>query len=282
MGLDMTIGFIGAGVMAEVMISGLLEEGLVKREQVFASNRTKERADALAEKYGIESSTDNVEVASQADVVVLSVKPQTLPKVLRELNGFIKPSATVLSVVAGAKIAPLQKGLGHKKVVRCMPNLPCRIRKGMTVWAAAAEVDIATKATVQSLLEVMGEALLVSDEGHVDRATAVNGTGPAIVAEFVKAMLEAATYLGEPRSVAHDTVLATLVGTATMIREAGDRGVHVAQLIDEVTSPGGTTSRALQVLKREGFAACITESIEAAYERTVVLGADLEKSMEPK
>jgi len=133
---------------------------------------------------------------------------------------------------------------------------------------------------IRQILGVMGEELQVDDESHVDRATAVNGTGPAIVAQFVKAMLEAATFIGEPRSVAQQTVLATIAGTAEMIRQAADEGKHVAQLIDEVTSPGGTTSRALQVMKQGRFSAVLTDAISAAHERTIALGQSLEESLD--
>ena len=126
------------------------------------------------------------------------------------------------------------------------------------------------------LAGVMGGVIRVADEGHVDRATAVNGTGPAIVAQFVKAMLEAAAYIGESRSVAKETVLATMVGTAKMLQDSDG---HVASLIDEVTSPGGTTSRALQVLKQGRFSAVLTESVDAAYQRTVELGQKLEDDL---
>jgi pyrroline-5-carboxylate reductase len=147
----------------------------------------------------------------------------------------------------------------------------------MTVWAAPEGTAAEDLDRIRSILRVMGEEILVMDEGHVDRATAVNGTGPAIVAQFVKAMLEAATFIGESRSVAQETVLSTLVGTAEMIRAGAKDGIHVAQLIDEVTSPGGTTSRALQVLKQGQFSAVLTEAVDAAYQRTLVLGENLEK-----
>ncbi len=277
MGDQWTIGFVGAGVMAEVMIAGLLDEGVVEPGRVLASNRRPLRSEELSERYGIETTIDNAAVAAEADVVVLSVKPQTLPGVLRELEGKIKPEATVLSIVAGARTAVLQRGLGHERVARCMPNLPCRIRQGMSVWAAPEDTPADHVSRIEAVLGVMGEAIRVSDEGHVDRATAVNGTGPAIVAQFVKAMLEAAAYIGESRPVAKETVLATLAGTAQMIR---DSDVHVAELIDEVTSPGGTTSRALQVLKQGRFSAVLTESVDAAYQRTLELGESLEKKME--
>ena len=212
-------------------------------------------------------------------MLVLSVKPQTLPRVLPQLHGQVRPEVPVLSIIAGARSGMLCQGLGHTRVVRCMPNLPCKIRQGMTVWYAPPEVAPEDTERIRQILGVMGAELRVTEEGHVDRATAVNGTGPAIVAEFVKAMLEAAAYIGEPRDVARETVLATLSGTAELIRRSD---VHVAQLIDEVTSPGGTTSRALQVLKRGSFGAVLTESVDAAYQRTLELGAALEAQQSPQ
>ena len=143
----------------------------------------------------------------------------------------------------------------------------------MTVWSAPVDADAADCQRVSEVLGVMGDEIQVEDESHVDRATAVNGTGPAIVAEFVKSMMEAATYIGESRTVAQKSVLSTLLGTVEMIGQSEE---HVAQMIDEVTSPGGTTSRALQTLKQGKFGAVLTEAVTAAYERTVELGVQLE------
>lgn len=270
------LGFIGAGVMAETMIAGLLEEGLLPASRIMASNRRPERAAALEATYGLRGTLDNAAVARGADVLVLSVKPQTLPVVLRELSGQIPPGTLVLSIVAGARASVLCRALRHDRVVRCMPNLPCRIRRGMTVWHSPPDTPEADIARVRLILGVMGGELRVHEEGHVDRATAVNGTGPAIVAEFVRAMMEAATYIGEPRQVARETVLATLLGTAELIRRSDS---HVAELIDEVTSPGGTTSRALQVLKQGRFGAVVTDAVDAAYLRTIALGEALESRL---
>jgi pyrroline-5-carboxylate reductase len=274
--MSWTLGFVGAGVMAEVMIAGLLEEAVLPAQRIIASNRRAARSAELVGRYGIRCSQDNLAVAEQADVLVLSVKPQTLPKILPQLAGKLRPSTMVISIIAGASSAVLERGLKHGRIARCMPNLPCRIRRGMTVWYAPDATSPADLQRIESILGVMGQAIQVTEETHVDRATAVNGTGPAIVAEFVKAMLDAATYIGEPRNVARETVLATLVGTAEMIRSSD---AHVSQLIDEVTSPGGTTSRALQVLRNGRFSAVITDSIDAAYQRTVELGAALEEKV---
>lgn len=277
--MDWTIGFIGAGVMAEVMIAGLLEEGVLTPFRIHASDPNPARRAALAEGHGVTVWDDNVRVAEEVDLLVLAVKPQSLGRVLPVLHGRLKPEAVVLSIVAGASMRVLTGGLGHDRVVRCMPNLPCRIRQGMTVWYAPPALDDLDRRRVQQALGVMGREVSVTDETQVDRATAVSGTGPAIVGEFVKSMLEAATFIGESRSVAQETVLSTVLGTAEMIRRAADDGVHVAQLIDEVTSPGGTTSRSLQVLKRGGFHATVTDAVAAAYDRTVELGGALESKL---
>ena len=271
-----TLGFVGCGAMAEVMIAGILEEGLLDPQQIIASNRRTTRGEALSSTYGIRTTVDNLAVAREANVLVLSVKPQSLAGILNQLRGALSEETMVLSIVAGAGMQVLREGLGHDRVARCMPNLPCRIREGMTVWAAPPDTDPADTARIEQILGVMGGVIRVPDEGHVDMATAVNGTGPAIIAQFVKAMMEAAAYIGESRSVAKETVLATMVGTAKMLQ---DSDTHVASLIDEVTSPGGTTSRALQVLKQGRFSAVITESIDAAYQRTEALGQDLEDSL---
>lgn len=267
------IAFVGAGVMAETMIAGLRAEG-IPADRILASHRRADRAAELTARHGIEVRMDNASVAADADLVVLATKPQSLPHVLPELRGRLRPDAVLLSIVAGARAGLLTDALAHPHVVRSMPNLPCRIREGMTVWYAAPTLGEADLARVRTVLRVIGAEVRVEDEGHVDRATAVSGTGPAIVAHFVKAFLEAAAYIGEPRGLARETVLATLEGTVEMLRRSDG---HVAELIDEVTSPGGTTSRALQVLKNGRFSAVLTESIDAAYARSTELGENLER-----
>lgn len=257
------------------MITGLLAEGFAPA-RIIASHRRADRVEELA-KHGITASVDNA-VAARADVVVIAVKPQTLLPVLAGIAGSVQSDALVLSIVAGARISVIRRALRHDRVVRCMPNLPCRIRQGMTVWCAgggASALSFDDRMRVRAVLGVMGKEIEVEEEGHVDRATAVNGTGPAIVAHFVKAFLEAAAFIGEPRNVARETVLETLAGTVEMIRRSDG---HVAELIDEVTSPGGTTSRALQVLKNGRFSAVLTEAVDAAYQRTRELGDQLEKT----
>ncbi|HWM93145.1 MAG TPA: pyrroline-5-carboxylate reductase [Thermoanaerobaculia bacterium] len=270
------IAFVGSGVMAEVMISGLLTQEGADPGRIWASGPRAERAAQLRETYGVHGTTDNLEAVSNAELVVLSVKPQTLPKVLPEIREAIRERHLVLSIIAGARMKVLGSALGHPAIVRCMPNLPCRIHRGMTVWTATREVRPEAREEVRSILLTMGKEIYVSDELDVDRATAVNGTGPAIIAHFVKSLEDAANFIGEPRPLARQSVLETIIGTAEMILSS-DR--HPAELIDSVTSPGGTTSRALHILHQGGFSAILTDAIDAAFRRTLEMGSSLDEKM---
>lgn len=270
------IAFVGSGVMAEVMISGMLSQGAADPGRIWASGPREDRAAQLRETYGIHAGTDNLEAVGNADIVVLSVKPQTLPKVLPEIRKGIQEHHLVLSIIAGARMKVIGSSLGHPAIVRCMPNLPCRIHRGMTVWTATREVRPEAREEVRTILRTMGKETYVSDEMDVDRATAVNGTGPAIIAHFVKSLEDAANFIGEPRPLARESVLETILGTAAMILSS-DR--HTAELIDSVTSPGGTTSRALHVLHQGKFSAILTDAIDAAFRRTLELGDQLDEKM---
>ena len=270
------IAFIGSGVMAEVMINGLVSRDMTAPERIWASGPRQERADQLFATYGVRGTTDNLEAVENADVICLSVKPQTLAKALRQIRPKIRQEQLVMSVIAGARMATIGRALGHPAIVRCMPNLPCQIRRGMTIWTATPEVSEPGRATVRSILQTMGKEIYVPDEADVDRATAVNGTGPALIALFAKSIEDGANFIGESRSLARRSVLETILGTAEMILASEQ---HVSELIDAVTSPGGTTSRALHVLQNGRFSAVLTDAIDAAYRRTLEMGAKLDEQV---
>jgi pyrroline-5-carboxylate reductase len=273
---DIRIGFVGSGVMAEVMISGLLARGVTPPDHIWASGPRPERAEELRARHGIHATTDNLDAVAGAEIVVLAVKPQTLPKILRQLRESIRPEHLVMSIIAGARMGAIGSGLDHPAIVRCMPNLPCQIHKGMTIWTATPEVSAPVRERVRHILQTMGKEIYVPDEVDVDRATAVNGTGPAIIAHFVKALEDAANFIGESRPLARESVLQTIIGTAELIL---DSNRHVGELIDGVTSPGGTTSRALHVLHQGRFAAVLTDAIDAAYRRSVEMGDKLDEQV---
>ena len=269
------IAFIGAGVMAEAIIVGLLRDKLAEPANIRAAGPRRKRGRKLGEQYGLTPFTDNVEAASQADVVVLSVKPQTLNKVLADLNGQIKKGALVLSILAGAPIAKIAEGLKHEIIVRSMPNTPGQIGEGITVWTASEAVSEEQRAHAQQILAALGDDIYVDEESFLDKATALSGTGPAYVYLFMEAMVDAGVHLGFPRRVAEQLVVQTVRGSVDYYSHP-DTESHLSRLRNQVTSPGGTSAEALYYLEKAGFRTAISRAIWAAYERSKELGRDAE------
>jgi pyrroline-5-carboxylate reductase len=268
---NQTIVFIGPGAMAEGMISGLIRNQLANPSQLLSAGPRPERGAELTRRYGIRYFTENAEAARQGDLIVLSVKPQRLEKVLSGLRGSIQAEALVLSIVAGAPIGKIVSGLGHERVVRCMPNTPAMIGEGITVWTAAPQVTEAQKETARVFLTALGEQVFVDEESYLDMATALSGTGPAYVFLFMEAMVDAGVHLGFPRRIAEQLVAQTVKGSVEYYNKRPDI-VHLARLRNEVTSPGGTTAAALYFLEKAGFRTAISRAIWAAYERSQELG----------
>ncbi len=197
--METRIAFVGSGVMAEVMIRGLLTHELASPGRIWAAGPRPERAEELAGTYGIHGTTDSLEAIDNADLVVLAVKPPTLAKVLRQIRGSLRPDHVVMSIVAGVRTAAIGAALGRPAVVRCVPSLPCRIGRGLTFWTATPEVPEVARETVRAVLGTLGREVYFADEAQVERATAAYGTGPALLAQFVKSLEDAAVFVGEPR-----------------------------------------------------------------------------------
>ena len=265
------LAFIGPGVMAEAMISGLIHQGVAKPEMMVAAGPTVERLVYLADKYGISTTSDNAEAARQADVVMLTVKPQLLDKVMAGMRSAIQPTALVLSIIAGAPLDKICHGLGHNIVVRSMPNTPAQIGEGITVWTASHRVSEEQREMARQILQALGEEIFVEEENYLDMATALSGTGPAYVFLFMEAMVDAGVHLGFPRRIAEQLVAQTVRGSVDFYRTHEDL-VHLARLRNQVTSPGGTSAAALYYLEKAGFRTAISRAIWAAYERSRELG----------
>jgi pyrroline-5-carboxylate reductase len=273
--LDKKITFIGSGAMAEAMISSLLRQKLARPEDLRTSDTHLQRVQELQEKFGVQPFTDNVLAVEQADVVVLSVKPQRLAELLRSLKGTIPSAAVILSIVAGATIDKISKGLKHNAVVRSMPNTPAQIGEGITVWIASQSVNEAQKETARLILGAFGDEINVDDENYLDMATALSGTGPAYVFIFMEAMIDAGVHMGFSRHVSEQLVVKTLRGSVDYYEALNQKSsVHVAALKNQVTSPGGTTAEALYYLEKAGFRTAISRAIWAAYQRSLELGKE--------
>ena len=267
------LAFIGGGTMAEAMMRGVFEKHLMPPSHVLVSGPRRERRADLAKRFGVKAVASNADAAAGAHVVVLSVKPQVLPTVLRELRGKLREDQLVVSIVAGAPLAVLRGGLDHAAIVRAMPNTPAQIGMGVTAWTATAEVDREQRDRAKAILGALGEELEVDEESQVDMATALSGTGPTYVFLLMEALVDAGVHLGFSRRVAEELVLRTVEGSAAFARQS-DR--HLAELRNMVTSPGGTSAAAIYELEKGTMRTVLSRAVYAAYRRTRELGAEAE------
>lgn len=265
-----TLAFIGSGNMGEAMIQGLLKNHLVGASQIIAADPHDARVDELRSRYGVRGTTSNLEAATQADILVLSVKPQVMERVLPEVRGGARTCSLVLSIVAGAPIRLIADGLANASVVRVMPNTPARIGQGISVWTATQEVPPAQREQARLLLTALGKEIYVDDEDYLDMATALSGTGPAYIFLFMEAMVDAGVHMGFSRAVAQELVIQTMRGS---VEYAAQSGEHPAVLRNQVTSPGGTSAEALYQLEKGGMRTVVSRAIWAAYQRSVSLGS---------
>lgn len=264
------ITFIGSGAMGEAMIKGMVAQDVVQAPQIMASDPVATRREQMKAQFGVSTTDSNRAAVQDADVVVLSVKPQMLPKVMAELKGHIPAAALVLSIVAGVPIATMQAGLGHDRIVRTMPNTPAQVGKGMTVWVATPAVSPEQRQQTQRILNALGEQVMVEDEHYLDMATGLSGSGPGYVFLIIEAMIDAGVQIGFSRADAQKIVLQTIDGSVELVRSTG---LHPAELKNRVTSPAGTTAAGLFELEQSGVRAAMIRAVEAAYHRSEALGA---------
>ncbi len=260
---------IGGGKMGEALIAGILRKELLKAEQITVGEPDRERRRYLQERYAISAVADNGEAVAMADIVLLAVKPQVLPLVLRDLQQVLEPDTLLVSIVAGAKISTLRQALRTPAVVRVMPNTPGQVGEGISVWMSTEETSEMQKAVTRRLVQALGPEMQVQEEKYLDMATALSGSGPAYVFLFAEALTDAGVRMGFTRSQAQKLALQTVRGAAVYAQETSE---HLAVLRNRVTSPGGTTAEALQVLEREGFRAAIVDAVTAAYQKARALG----------
>jgi pyrroline-5-carboxylate reductase len=268
-----TIAFIGPGMMAQAMIAGLVRNKVAPPENILASGPRQERVDELSERYGIQPFTDNAKAVQDADIIVLSVKPQRLEKVLSGIAGDVRPDALVLSILAGVAIGKINKTLKDRSIVRAMPNTPARIGQGITVWTTNELVSPEQQELARQILLALGKEIYVEEEDYLDKATALSGTGPAYVYLFMEAMVDAGVHLGFSRRIAEQLVVETVRGSVNYY-DLNDEHRHLARLRNQVTSPGGTSAEALYYLEKAGFRTALSRAIWAAYERSSALGKD--------
>lgn len=265
----MKIAFIGAGVMGEALIKGVLAKGLSKPEELIANDVSVSRLETIGSNYRIKTSNDHANAVREADAIVLAVKPQDLNELMPKLKGKVGDDQLVLSIIAGAKLATIAGGLEHNTVVRAMPNTPAQVGAGTCVWTAAVGVDERHKTAAKSILGALGTEIYVPNEEYIDMATAISGSGPAYIYLFMESLIEAAISIGLPRQMAQELVLETVLGAAHLAKKTGKQPGELRQ---HVTSPGGTTEAALSELYAGDVEGLINRAVTAAYERSKELG----------
>lgn len=260
--------------MAEAMIGGLLNKQVVGADAMAVSSPREERRLELAARHGVRAFADNRDVARFGSIIVLSVKPQMLARVLAELKGHVRPDQLVLSIAAGGSIRTIGEGLGHTAIVRAMPNTPAQIGEGITVWTATPAVADEQRGQVRAILRALGKDLYVDDEKYLDMATAVSGSGPTYTFMVLEALIDAAVHLGFPRHIAHDLTIETMRGA---ILYAQQTNKHPAELRNLVTSPDGTSAEAIYQLEKGTLRTVLSKAVWAAYKKSRVLGETVGK-----
>lgn len=265
---DKKIAFLGGGNMAGALIKGLIAGGAVKPDHILVSDVSADRLAHLSTAYGV-LQKGNIEAAREADIVILSVKPQVIDRVLVEAAPVIDDRKLVISIAAGIMIAKIEKALRESShVVRVMPNTPALVLAGAAAIAGGTHATSDDLALAQTIFSAVGRAVIV-DEKLMDAVTGLSGSGPAYVFLIIDALSDAGVKAGLPRPLALELAAQTVYGAAKMVLETKE---HPGKLRDMVTSPGGTTIEGLHALEKGKLRATLMNAVEAATARSRELG----------
>ena len=261
----MKIGFIGLGNMASAMIGGILKKELYSAEDIIGSDKSEDSVQKAAKIFGIHTTTDNLEVAQIADVLILAVKPQFFPEVIAEIKGAVREETLIISIAPGKTMEWIMEHFGKElKLVRCMPNTPALVGEGMSCVCGNAKCSSEDVDTVCRIFAGFGKTEIV-EEDMIDVVVGVSGSSPAYVFMFIEAMADAAVADGMPRAQAYEMAAQSVLGSAKMVLETGK---HPGELKDMVTSPGGTTIEGCEALERGGMRGAVIDCINKAAEKS--------------
>ena len=263
--MEKKIGFIGGGNMAQAMISGILSAGVAKPEQLFCFDANENTLKTLKERHGICIAAGNVEVTKTADILILAVKPQVQPAVIKEIRDAVRPETIVVSIAAGRKIADIESDFNKEiKLVRVMPNTSAMVGEAMSGLSGNSVVKLLEVEEIKSIFNSFGKAEIVP-ESLMDTVVAVSGSSPAYVYLFIEAMADAAVAGGMPRAQAYTFAAQSVLGAAKMVLESGK---HPGELKDMVCSPAGTTIEAVASLERDGFRGIVIDAVQSCMDRS--------------
>ncbi|MBT3922759.1 MAG: pyrroline-5-carboxylate reductase [Nitrospina sp.] len=267
------IGFIGGGNMAEALIKGLVSASFIEGKNIFVSEPSESKRDALHHAYKVKVTADNHELAKKCDIIILAVKPQILSEVLKDIRSWIGQKKMVVSVAAGVPISIIERDLrgdtnNKFSIVRTMPNTPALVQEGVTAIASGEHVTKVDVKIAHRIFEAVGSTVDV-EEGHLDAVTGLSGSGPAYIFMLIEALSDAGVKMGLSREVANTLTIQTVLGSAKLARESGK---HPGELKDMVTSPAGTTIAGLHALEEGGLRTTMMNAVEDATLRSRELG----------
>ena len=261
----MKLGFIGCGNMATAMMKGIIANGIVEAKDILGADVFAPSREKAKDNIGIAVTDSNREVATWADIFVLSIKPQFYQDVIAEIRDCVKEGQIVITLAPGKTLAWLEEQFGKTvKIVRTMPNTPAIVQEGMTAACPNAYVTDEEMEKVLSILNGFGETEVVPEK-LIDAVVAVSGSSPAYVFMMIEAMADAAVAEGMPRNQAYKFAAKAVMGSAKMVLETGK---HPGELKDMVCSPGGTTIEAVKVLEETGFRGSLMEAMEVCAEKS--------------
>lgn len=254
------VGFIGCGKMAQAMVNGMLQSAFIQKENMIASTRSIESAQIVKEAFHIETTLDNKQVASFADVLIIAVKPHLYGEVLQEIRSYVKEETIIVTVAAGIDIGYIESQMSIKtKVIRSMPNTPSLVGEGMTVFCANDRINEQEIAFIKEMFASFGKVEVV-EENLMDYIPAISGSSPAYVYMFIEALADGGVRSGIPRDKAYKLAAQSVLGAAKMVLETGK---HPGILKDEVCTPGGATIEAITTLEQHQFRGTILAAMES-------------------
>ncbi|HEX9291923.1 MAG TPA: pyrroline-5-carboxylate reductase [Anaeromyxobacteraceae bacterium] len=269
MALGKTIAFLGAGNMAEALVKGLLRANVAEPREIICSDRSEERGPVLTQRYGVRFTRSNKEATAGADIVILSVKPQVMNKLLDEISPVLTDKKLVISIAAGVPIAAIERKVGHGvRIIRTMPNTPALVGAGATALSAGEHATEDDLHQARALFDAIGKSVVV-DEVLLDAVTGLSGSGPAYIFLIIEALSDAGVKVGLARTTAQELAAQTVLGSAKLLIETGE---HPGRLKDQVTSPGGTAIAGLHTLEAGGLRTTLMDAVEAATIRSIELG----------
>jgi len=267
---DKKIGFIGSGNMGEAMIGGLIDSGAAEPANISCSDVREDALKEIEARFGVSTSTSNIEVADSADIIILAIKPQIMVPVLQEIKDCLDMSKIIISIAAGVPLAAIETCLNKTlRLIRVMPNVAVSVREGA---AAVAAGDHTLKEDIDLAMEIfdsLGKSIFLKENNLMDAVTGLSGSGPAYIFMIVDALADAGVKVGLSRPDALLLASQTILGAAKMLIETKE---HPGQLKDSVTSPGGTAIAGLHTLEKGGLRTTLINAVEAATERSLELG----------